>query len=181
MLAELARQTLETNHRPHHSRTQRCHQAVQCTLASPVAGLPHPAKYFQRSQIGLLLQDLFDPFLKILDLTGSANSPPFPFHRIINLNHRSYRRRSASPNIGTLPPTAPLRSSYDQPSTRSQLHVVLAFPTSSSLRPAGLTDPGAQEEFYPFRPSPDGSEFPGMKGVKIFGTDGPTPLVARFV
>src|SRR5271157_4405548 len=46
----------------------------------------------------------------------------------------------------------PPRSSYDRPSTRSQLCVALVFPTSSSLRPVGLADHGAQEEFYPFRP-----------------------------
>src|SRR5271167_891820 len=133
------------------------HTVHSCLPGSrlPASGEVFPAKPNREPASGSLRSFSENPQLYWVGRFAAASVPP---------HHQPepppLRRRSASPNIGTLPPIAPLRSSYDQPSTRSQLRVVLAFPTSSSLRPAGLTDRGAQEEFYPLRPSPDGSEFP---------------------
>src|SRR2546425_6584261 len=60
------------------------------------------------------------------------------------------------------------RSSHDQPSVESRLRVVLAYPTSSSLRSRHCRSTGS---FLTLLEVLRRARISGMKGVRIYGTD----------
>src|SRR6516225_4133246 len=159
MLTELRGQTFKTNQRFHRLATKRSHQRIQRRLASCVACLANPSQNLQGSQLGLFLQNLYHPFPETLDPAGPADPPFGSLGQIVDLHHWTFARDALNRAQRN---SRQLRHISLRVTSLEQYLYFVTLQHSQHPPPSALAvyRPRAQEEFYRFRLSPDGSEFP---------------------